>query len=59
VSSGETEFNNNVFYITTELYDRKKSDFISEYINPVLNFSFNFHDKEKIQEKKHLNSRLE
>ena len=45
--SGETEFNNNVFYITMELYDRKDTNFISEYLNPILNFTFNFHDPDK------------
>ncbi|SFV52631.1 Acriflavin resistance protein [hydrothermal vent metagenome] len=50
--SGETEFNNNVFYITLELYDRKDTNFISEYINPILNFSFIFNDPDKRRDKK-------
>ncbi|MBN2816844.1 MAG: efflux RND transporter permease subunit [Campylobacterales bacterium] len=49
--SGETEFNNNVFYITLELYDRKETNFINEYLNPLLNFSFDFNNPEKIREK--------
>ena len=50
--SGETEFNNNVFYITLELYDRKDTNFIAEYVNPILNFSFDFHDPDKRRDKK-------
>ena len=50
--SGETELNNNVFYITMELYDAKEDNFINKYINPVLNFSFDFNNPEKIREKK-------
>ncbi|MBC8237905.1 MAG: efflux RND transporter permease subunit [Helicobacteraceae bacterium] len=38
--SGEVEYNNNVFFITIELYDRKLDDWMSKYINPVLNFSY-------------------
>jgi len=50
--SGETEFNNNVFYITMELYDRKETNFINEYLNPILNFSFKFNDPDKRRNKK-------
>ena len=50
--SGETEFNNNVFYITMELYDRKDTNFINEHLNPILNFSFNFNDPDKRRDKK-------
>ncbi|QSZ41380.1 AcrB/AcrD/AcrF family protein [Sulfurimonas aquatica] len=50
--SGETEFNNNVFYITMELYDKQEENFINAYINPLLNFSFDFDNPEKIREKK-------
>jgi len=49
--SGETEFNNNVFYITMELYDRKDTNWISAYVNPLLNFSFNFNDPDKRRDK--------
>lgn len=45
--SGETEFNNNVFFITLELYDRKDSNWVSKYVNPVLDFSFDFNDANK------------
>ncbi len=50
--SGETELSNNVFFITMELYDRKETNFINKYINPVLNFSFNFDNPEKRRDKK-------
>ena len=49
--SGETELNNNVFYITMELYDREDDNFINRYINPVLNFSFDFNNPNKIRQK--------
>jgi len=49
--SGETEFNNNVFYITLELYDRKETNFINEYLNPILNFSFDFNNPDKRRDK--------
>ena len=49
--SGESEHNNNVFYLTMELYDRQELNWIGRYVNPVLNFSFNFNDPEKIREK--------
>ena len=48
--SGESEINNNVLYIVLELYERKESDFISEYINPILNFTFDFHNPDKRRE---------
>ncbi|QOY54118.1 efflux RND transporter permease subunit [Candidatus Sulfurimonas marisnigri] len=50
--SGETERNNNVFFITMELYDRAETNFINQYINPVLNFTFDFNNPERIREKK-------
>ncbi len=49
--SGETEHNNNVFYITMELADRKETNFVSMYLNPILNFSFDFAQENKIREK--------
>ena len=49
--SGETQRNNSVFMITMELYDRKDTNFINKYINPILNFSFDFNDPEKIRDK--------
>ena len=49
--SGESEHNNNVFYLTMELYDRQELNWIGRYVNPVLNFSFNFNDPDKIREK--------
>jgi HAE1 family hydrophobic/amphiphilic exporter-1 len=49
--SGETEFNNNVFYITMELYDRKDTNLINKYLNPILNFTFDFNDPDKRRDK--------
>ncbi len=42
--AGETELNNNVFYITLELYDRIETNWVNKYVNPILNFSFDFDD---------------
>ena len=50
--SGESEHNNNVFYITLELYDREESSWINKYLNPILNFSFDFNNPEKIRQKR-------
>lgn len=50
--SGESEHNNNVFYITLELYDREETSWISKYLNPILNFSFDFNNPEKIRKKR-------
>lgn len=50
--SGETELNNNVFYITLELFDRQEEDFINKYINPVLNFNFDFNNPQRIRKEK-------
>ena len=50
--AGETELSNNVFYITVEMYDRIETNWINKYINPVLNFSFDFDDSEQKREKK-------
>lgn len=49
--SGETQRNNSVFMITMELYDRVDTNWIDKYINPVLNFSFEFDNPEKIRQK--------
>ncbi|NOQ32259.1 MAG: AcrB/AcrD/AcrF family protein [Helicobacteraceae bacterium] len=49
--AGDTQLNNSVFYITLELFDRTPQSWIDAYINPLLNFSFNFNDPEKIREK--------
>jgi hydrophobic/amphiphilic exporter-1 (mainly G- bacteria), HAE1 family len=49
--SGETERGNNVFFITMELFDREETNFINRYINPILNFSFDFNNPEKIRKK--------
>ncbi|WP_345993952.1 efflux RND transporter permease subunit [Sulfurimonas sp. HSL-1716] len=50
--SGETEHSNNVFFITMELYDREDTNWINKYVNPLLNFSFDFNDPEKIRKKR-------
>ena len=50
--SGETEHNNNVFFITLELHDREETSWINKYINPILNFSFDFNNPEKIRQKR-------
>ncbi|MCF6309043.1 MAG: efflux RND transporter permease subunit [Sulfurimonas sp.] len=47
--SGETQRNNSVFMITMELYDRKDTNWINKYVNPLLNFSFDFNNPEKIR----------
>ena len=49
--SGETQRNNSVFMITMELYDRKETNWINRYINPILNFSFEFNNPDKIRDK--------
>ena len=50
--AGETELNNNVFYITVELYDRVQDSWVNKYVNPVLNFSFDFDRSDERREKK-------
>lgn len=47
--AGETQRNSGVFMITMELYDRQESNFVDKYINPVLNFSFDFNNSQKIR----------
>ncbi|NCO00605.1 MAG: efflux RND transporter permease subunit [Epsilonproteobacteria bacterium] len=49
--SGETQHNNNVFFITLELDNRIETNWINRYVNPVLNFSFEF-DQEGTRYKK-------
>ena len=50
--SGETELINNVFYITLELHDRKQTNWVNKYVNPILNFSFDFEQAHAIRDKK-------
>lgn len=50
--SGESEHNNNVFYITLELQDREETSWISKYVNPILNFTFDFNNPEKTRQKR-------
>lgn len=50
--SGDTQRNNGVFMITMELYDRVDTNWVDKYVNPVLNFSFEFNNPEKIRLKK-------
>ncbi len=47
--AGETQRNSGVFMITMELYDRQDSNFVDKYINPVLNFSFDFNNPQKMR----------
>lgn len=49
--SGETQRNNSVFMITMELYDRVDTNWVDKYINPILNFSFEFDNPNKIRQK--------
>lgn len=49
--SGDNEAGDNMFYITMELYDMEPQNFIDAYLNPVLTFTFDFNDPEKIREK--------
>jgi len=49
--SGDSQRNNGVFMITMELYDREESNWIDKYVNPVLNFSFEFNNPENIRKK--------
>jgi len=44
---GENEKDNGSFYITLELYDLVDTDWINQYLNPILNLSFDFRDPEK------------
>ena len=50
--SGETEVINNVLYITLELHNRRETNWVNRYINPVLNFSFDFEQADAIRDKK-------
>ncbi len=47
--SGENEAGDNMLYVTMELYDMEPQSFIDKYVNPILNFSFNFNDPERIR----------
>jgi multidrug efflux pump subunit AcrB len=47
---GENEKDNGSFYITMELYDLKPRDWINHYLNPLLNFSFDFNDPDQRRE---------
>lgn len=50
--AGETELINNVFYITLELYDKKETNWVNRYVNPVLNFSFDFNNPDERRDEK-------
>jgi len=45
---GENEAGDNMLYITLELYDTQPQSYIDAYINPILNFSFDFNDPYKV-----------
>lgn len=47
--SGDNEAGDNMFYITLELFDMEPQNFIDAYLNPLLTFSFEFNDPEKIR----------
>lgn len=49
--SGDTQRNNGVFMITMELYDRVDTNWVDKYVNPILNFSFDFDNPDKIRQK--------
>ena len=48
--SGENEKGENMIYITLELFDMKPQSFLNAYINPILNFTFDFNNPEHIRE---------
>ena len=48
--AGENEKGDNMFYITLELFDMKPQSFINAYINPILNFTFDFNNPNFIRE---------
>lgn len=48
--AGENEKGDNMLFITLELYDLKPKSFINAYINPILNFSFDFNNPDFIRE---------
>jgi multidrug efflux pump subunit AcrB len=49
--SGDSQRNNGVFMITMELYDREETNWVDKYVNPILNFSFEFDNPENIRKK--------
>ncbi len=48
-AAGENESGEHVFYITMKLHDMAPQSFIDRYVNPVLNFSFDFNDPDRIR----------
>lgn len=49
--SGDTQRNNSVFMITMELYDREATNWVDKYVNPILNFSFEFNNPHNKRQK--------
>jgi multidrug efflux pump subunit AcrB len=49
--ASESETIENGFTLSLELEDLKEDNFLNNYINPVLNFSFDFEQKDKIRTK--------
>ncbi len=47
---GERESGENLFYITLELHERIEQNWINRYLNPILSFSFEFNDPDKIRD---------
>lgn len=47
--SSSNERGSNLFYLTIQLHDMVDTNFVNKYINPILDFSFEFNDPEKIR----------
>jgi len=47
--ASDSETIENGFTLSLELEDTKEDDFLNRYINPILNFSFDFEQKDKIR----------
>lgn len=50
--SGSSESGSNVFSVSVELEEAKPDNFVNEYINPLLDFSFDFEHADKTRTKK-------
>lgn len=47
--ASDSETTENSFTLALELYELKADDFLQKYINPILNLSFDFEQKDKIR----------
>ncbi len=45
-----SERGSNHFYLTIELYEKRETNFVNKYINPILDMSFDFNPEDKIRE---------